>query len=279
MALESVRIDGAAPTLVFLHEGLGSLSAWRDFPERVARATGPAAVLFSRAGYGRSPMRPAPWPVGFMHEEAAALVEVLAGEGEPRSSSDTPTARRLRCSTRPRIRCARCAAGAARVRRGQDGGVDRGAARAARASRAAARHHADARATFDAWSGVWLDPAFRAWNIESCLPSVRAPVLVIQGEDDEYGTVAQVDAVARALGAPLRDAALARLRPLAAARCSRRARWKRSPPSSRASPSDEPDPERARPYPRGPLTRVTSAPHLGQVCPSMPSAPFHALSV
>ena len=203
MALESVRIDGAAPTLVFLHEGLGSLSAWRDFPERVARATGRAAVIFSRAGYGRSPMRPAPWPVGFMHEEAVALVDVLAGEGEPPilvGHSDGASIALLYAAAHP-VRALVLLAPHVFV---EDKTVASIAALRGLPELVArlARHHADARATFDAWSGVWLDPAFRAWNIESCLPSVRAPALVIQGADDEYGTVAQVDAVARAIGGP-----------------------------------------------------------------------------
>ena len=78
--LEVARIAGAAPTLVFLHEGLGSLSAWRDFPAWLATATGRAALVYSRAGYGRSPLRPAPWPVEFMHEEARALGPLVGGE-------------------------------------------------------------------------------------------------------------------------------------------------------------------------------------------------------
>ncbi|MGZ3427185.1 MAG: alpha/beta fold hydrolase, partial [Polyangia bacterium] len=81
-AIEVARIAGGTPTLVFLHEGLGSRSAWRDFPAALAQATGRAALVGSRAGYGRSPLRPAPWPVDFMHDEARhALPALLAAEG------------------------------------------------------------------------------------------------------------------------------------------------------------------------------------------------------
>jgi pimeloyl-ACP methyl ester carboxylesterase len=64
------------------------------------------------------------------------------------------------------------------------------------------RHHADPRRTFEGWTRMWLAPELRAWNIEACLPRVRAPTLVIQGEDDEYGTLAQVDAVMAQIGGP-----------------------------------------------------------------------------
>jgi pimeloyl-ACP methyl ester carboxylesterase len=198
--LELERIAGAAPTLVFLHEGLGSVSAWRDFPARVAAATGRAAIVFSRAGYGRSPMRPAPWPVTFMHEEARALEALLAGEGAPIlvGHSDGASIALLYAAEQP-VRALVLEAPHVFV---EDKTVASIAALGGDVAARLGKHHADAAATFAAWRGVWLDPAFRAWNIESCLARVTAPALLIQGEDDEYGTVAQLDAIEAQLGAP-----------------------------------------------------------------------------
>ena len=223
MAMDVARIDGRAPTLVFLHEGLGSRSAWRDFPGALARATGRAAIVCSRAGYGRSPLRPrAVAGRASCTTRRARCRRCSPTRATTPSSSDTPTARRSRCSTRPTQPRARARPrGAARVRRGQDGGVDRGVARACRgaASTRLGRHHDDARATFDALERACGSiRRFARWNIEACLPRVRAPTLVIQGEDDEYGTVAQVDAVAPPARRPVRDAAVARVRPRAAPR-------------------------------------------------------------
>lgn len=195
-ALEIVRLAGAPPTLVFLHEGLGSVSAWRDFPARMAAATGRAAVVFSRAGYGRSPEKPGPWPVEFMHEEAAALAidpdSILVGH------SDGASIALLYAAAHP-VRALVLLAPHVFV---EDKTVASIARLGDEMRARLARHHAHADALFDAWRDVWLRPAFRRWNIEACLPRVRAPTLVIQGEDDEYGTVAQVDAVRAQLGAP-----------------------------------------------------------------------------
>jgi len=194
--LEAARIAGAAPTLVFLHEGLGSLSAWRDFPARLAAATGCAALVFSRAGYGRSPAKPGPWPIEFMHEEAAALTvdddAILVGH------SDGASIALLYAAAHP-LRALVLEAPHVFVEDETVASIARlGDDVRARLS----RHHDHAGALFDAWRDVWLRPAFRRWNIEACLPRVRAPALVIQGEDDEYGTIAQVDAVRSQLGAP-----------------------------------------------------------------------------
>ena len=195
-SLEQLRIDGAPPTLVFVHEGLGSLSAWRDFPAALAAATGCAAVVFSRAGYGRSPRMPAPWPVEFMHHEAAALRldddVILVGHSDGASIALIYAAAhpvRALVLEAPHV-FVEDKTVAAIARLGDD----------VRAR--LAKHHDHADELFDAWRDVWLRPAFRRWNIEAILARVHAPTLVIQGDDDEYGTVAQVDAIRRQLGAP-----------------------------------------------------------------------------
>lgn len=208
--IEVERIAGAAPTLVFLHEGLGSRSSWRDFPARLARATGRAALVASRAGYGRSSPKPGPWSVGFMHDEARrALPALLAAEGVDDAilvgHSDGASIALIYAGELGRgVRALVLEAPHVFV---EDLTVRSiaalGAAWASGGLRASLeRHHDDAAGLFAAWRGVWLDPAFRGWNIESCLAGVRVPTLVIQGEDDEYGTVAQVEAVRRVVAGP-----------------------------------------------------------------------------
>lgn len=197
--LEIARIAGASPPLVFLHEGLGSLSAWRDFPSWLATATGRAALIYSRAGYGRSPVRPPPWPVEFMHDEARALAGLLAGEAAILvGHSDGASIALLYAAEHP-VRALVLEAPHVFVE-------DKTVASIARLDDEVrsrlSRHHDHADALFDAWRDVWLRPDFRRWNIEEALPRVRAPTLVIQGDDDEYGTVAQVDAIRRKLGGP-----------------------------------------------------------------------------
>jgi pimeloyl-ACP methyl ester carboxylesterase len=196
---EMARIAGAAPTLVFLHEGLGSLSSWRDFPSWLATATGRAAIVYSRAGYGRSPKKPAPWPVEFMHEEARALAEVIGGDEDVVlvGHSDGGSIALLYAAERP-VRGLMLEAPHVFV---EDKTVQSIAALGDDVREQLAKHHDHAAELFDAWRDVWLRPEFRQWNIEACLARVRAPTLVIQGEDDEYGTTAQVDAIARQLGA------------------------------------------------------------------------------
>ena len=197
--LEVARIAGAAPTLVFLHEGLGSLSAWREFPTELARATGRAALVYSRAGYGRSPRRPGPWPVEFMHDEARTLAGVVGDEEVILvGHSDGASIALLYAAEHP-VRGLVLEAPHVFVE-------DKTVASIARLDEAVrarlSRHHDHAGELFDAWRDVWLRPAFRRWNIEACLPRVRAPALVLQGDDDEYGTIAQVDAIRDQLGAP-----------------------------------------------------------------------------
>jgi pimeloyl-ACP methyl ester carboxylesterase len=197
--LEIARIAGQAPTLVFLHEGLGSLSAWREFPAELARATGRAALVFSRAGYGRSPPKPGPWPVEFMHDEARRLGDIVGDEDAILvGHSDGASIALLYAAEHP-VRALVLEAPHVFV---EDKTVASIALLGDEVRARLARHHDHAGALFDAWRDVWLRPEFRRWNIEACLPRVRAPTLVIQGDDDEYGTVTQVDAIRRQLGAP-----------------------------------------------------------------------------
>jgi pimeloyl-ACP methyl ester carboxylesterase len=208
--------SAAATTLVFLHEGLGSVSLWRDFPDRVARATGLGAVVYSRRGYGRSEPAPLPRGVDFMHREAwdvlpallrACAIErpLLVGHSDGASiallyAARHPVARVAAMAPHVFVEdvCVTSIAGAAR-------------AYAAGELRARlARHHADVDNAFHGWADVWLSPEFRAWNIEDEVARVAAPLLVIQGRDDEYGTLAQVAAIAARARGPVDALALAR---------------------------------------------------------------------
>jgi pimeloyl-ACP methyl ester carboxylesterase len=209
--LEVARIAGAPslPTLVFLHEGLGSVSAWRDFPAALAAATGLGAFVYSRAGYGRSQPIVRPRPLDFMHREAQLLPELLARAGISDAifvgHSDGGSIALIyaaACGDRPRALILEAphvfVEGAALVAIAETRTRYEGGDLRARL----ARHHADVDGAFYGWNDVWLDPEFRRWNLESLLPRVHVPTLVIQGVDDRFGTLAHVDAVRRQLGAP-----------------------------------------------------------------------------
>jgi len=197
-----------APVIVFLHEGLGSLAMWKDFPQALCTAAGARGLVFSRYGYGRSTPRPATekWPVEFMHAQAEQVLPAFfANVGLDRPAwlyghSDGGSIALLYAAAFPE-RVAGVVAVAAHVFVEDVSVASIEAARVAYVGtdlrQRLARFHADPDSAFGGWNDIWLDPAFRAWNIEDCLPRIRCPVLAVQGEDDEYGTMAQIDAIAR----------------------------------------------------------------------------------
>ena len=209
--LEVLRIAGArrdGAMLVFLHEGLGSVELWRDFPQQLADATGFGAVVYSRYGNGFSDVLANARDTQYMHREALVVLPELLERCEVErpvlfGHSDGASIALIYASAHP-------GAVAGLVLEAphvfvEDLSVESiakiGSAFAASDLRGRmSKYHADVDATFRGWNDIWLDPAFRTWNIESSLPQVRAPSLVIQGADDEYGTLAQVDAIARASG-------------------------------------------------------------------------------
>lgn len=201
-----------APTIVFLHEGLGSAGLWRDFPARLAEATGCGAVAYSRAGYGRSDAVSLPRPVRFMHDEAAVLREVLE-RLEIRDHvlfghSDGASISLIHAGSDPAPGLRAVIVEAPHVFTEPHGLASIAAIREVYETTdlrdRLARHHGEnVDVAFRGWNDVWLDPEFAAWNIEAYLPSIRAPLLVIQGEDDEYGTWAQVEAIQRQSGGPV----------------------------------------------------------------------------
>jgi pimeloyl-ACP methyl ester carboxylesterase len=202
--------DGSGPVLVFLHEGLGSIELWRDFPDRIAQMTGCAALVYSRYGYGRSdPLRESR-PPEYLHHEAlevlpAVLDEcritdpVLIGHSDGASIALLLAGAGL-CPVRGAVVMAphvfvediTIAGIEAAKNAWAEGGL----------ARALARYHDDAEAAFRGWNEAWLAPEFRAWNIEEYLSGIRCPLLAIQGVDDEYATLAQIDAIERQVSGP-----------------------------------------------------------------------------
>jgi pimeloyl-ACP methyl ester carboxylesterase len=208
--LECVRIRGAksAPTLVFLHEGLGSVALWKDFPARVADATGCPVLVYSRAGYGRSSPAPLPRATDYMHVEALTVLPALLdqlGITDPVlvGHSDGASIALLHAGSSGRpVRALVALAPHVFVEDMSIASIDevRRQYETTDLREKLARRHADPDAAFRGWNDIWLAPAFRSWNIEACLPGVRCPLLLIQGRDDEYGSAAQLDAIERQVG-------------------------------------------------------------------------------
>ena len=200
-----------APLVVFLHEGLGSLAMWRDYPQRLCDAGGYRGLVFSRDGYGRSTPRPPGerWPVEFMHTQAReALPRLferldvgtngaqpwLFGHSDGASlalihAADFPGALAGVIAVAPHIVVEELS-----IRSIESA---RDAYRTSDLRSRLVRYHDDADSAFWGWNDVWLAPEFRRWSIEADLERLRCPILAIQGEDDEYGTLAQVDGIKR----------------------------------------------------------------------------------
>jgi pimeloyl-ACP methyl ester carboxylesterase len=208
-SLEVELVAGARagrPPLVFLHEGLGSLALWRDFPARVSAATGCAALVYSRSGYGKSSPLAGPRPVDYMHREALGVLPALLAEtglAEPLliGHSDGASIALIYAGTHE---ARGIVAMAPHVFVEDISIASIAAAREAWMTtdlrQRLARYHDDVEGAFKGWNDAWLDPAFRDWNIEEFLPRIRCPILAIQGADDEYGTLAQLDAIERQAG-------------------------------------------------------------------------------
>ena len=200
-----------APLLVFLHEGLGSVSMWRDFPQRLCEACGCRGLVYSRPGYGRSTPR-APqesWDPDFMHLQARqvlpALLRALGVDSERRppwlfGHSDGASIALLVAAHAPRqVAGAIVLAPHILVEDLSLSSIDK-ARRAYLETdlrQRLARHHADPDSAFWGWNRIWLDPRFRDWSIESEIASIDCPLLAVQGLDDEYGTLEQIRGIAR----------------------------------------------------------------------------------
>ena len=191
----------AAPTLVLLHEGLGCVALWRDLPERLVQATGCGVFAYSRQGYGQSDPVRVPRPLTYMQEEARdSLPAVLDAAGIRRAvlvgHSDGASIALLYAGRTQDFRIAGLVAIAPHVMV-EDvsiAGIEaaRAAYRAGDLRARLARYHRDVDGAFWGWNRAWLDPAFRAWRIDDSVAFIRVPVLLIQGDGDEYGTDAQL---------------------------------------------------------------------------------------
>jgi len=192
----------AAPTLVLLHQGLGCVGMWEDFPEKIQAATGAGVFVYSREGYGQSSPVTLPRPLSFMHQEAQqTLPQILDTIGFQRgllvghsdgasiaaiyggSHQDHRVGGLVLIAPHFIVEDATIAAIAA-MRKAYDLTDLR-----ARLG----RWHADADATVHGWSDVWLKGDFRKWDLTEFLAYIRVPVLIVQGEDDQYGTVRQIE--------------------------------------------------------------------------------------
>jgi pimeloyl-ACP methyl ester carboxylesterase len=193
----------AAPTLVMLHEGLGTATMWGHFPEQLAQATGAGVFLYSRAGYGQSSPVQLPRPFSYMHDEARdVLPKVLDAIGFRRGviigHSDGASITTIYAGSRQDHRVGGLVLIAPHFFTEQanlDAIAEIRTAYAATDLRARlARWHKHVDNAFDGWSGAWLSPPFRDWDITECLAFIRVPILIVQGEDDQYGSLAQIEA-------------------------------------------------------------------------------------
>ncbi len=201
-----------APTLVFLHEGLGCVAMWKDFPARVAESTGCGALIYSRAGYGASDTAPLPRSARFMHDEALQTLPLVLEAMEIREAilvghSDGGSIALIYAGSKNdgRIRALVLEAPHIFV---EDITINSIAAagqdyETGDLKHRLARYHKNVDNAFWGWNRVWLDPEFRSWNIEEYLPKVRVPVLVIQGERDNFGTLRQVESIERGCPGPV----------------------------------------------------------------------------
>ena len=206
--LEAARIearDATLPTVVMLHEGLGSVSHWKDFPHVLAEATGAGVFLYSRYGHGGSDALEEPRSVSYMHDEAqVVLPEILQKAGIERpllfGHSDGASIAIVYAGTFPE-------SAAGLILEAPHVFVEDITVTSIAEARVLyqetdlpqrlGRYHANVDSLFWGWNNIWLDARFRDWNIESFLDSIRCPVLVLQGDRDEYGTTKQIEAIQR----------------------------------------------------------------------------------
>jgi pimeloyl-ACP methyl ester carboxylesterase len=210
--LEVLRIrpesgDPELPAIIMLHEGLGSVAMWKQFPHALAARTGREVVVYSRAGYGESGAAQLPRKLTYMHDEGLrvlpALIDalelsdpILLGHSDGGSialicagGSDTGLDRVIVMA--PHIFVEQLTVDSI--------ALAKVAWRETDLAQRLGKYHADVESAFIGWNDIWLHPEFFDWNIEEYLPQIRVPVLAIQGQNDEYGTMAQIDGIAKQL--------------------------------------------------------------------------------
>lgn len=202
--------DPQRPLIVFLHEGLGSLAMWRDFPQRLCEAAGCRGLVYSRPGYGKSTPRAAEeaWGLDFMHRQAHEVLPALLEALHRDTAMDRPwlfghsdggSIALLHAARYPQ-RVAGTVVLAPHIRV-----EDLSVASIAQARQAyqstdlrarLARYHDDPDSAFWGWNDIWLHPPFRQWSIEAEIATISGPLLAVQGLDDEYGTLEQIRGIA-----------------------------------------------------------------------------------
>ena len=211
----------SAPTLVLLHEGLGCVGLWGDFPDKLQQATGAGVFVYSRAGYGKSSPVPLPRPLSYMHDEAReTLPRLLDAIGFRRGllvgHSDGASITAIYAGTHQDHRL-----GALVLMAPHFFTEDPGIASIVEAKQAyeqgdlklrLARWHADVDNAFYGWNGAWLDSDFRKWDITGELAYIRVPVLIVQGEDDQYGTAKQIEVAQEECYCPVEVALLPKVK-------------------------------------------------------------------
>lgn len=203
--LELLRIapERSEPTIVFLHEGLGSVAGWRDFPRTLCDRLGAPGLVYSRRGYGRSTMLNAPRAVDYLHREAwevlPALLAALGVEQRFLVGHSDGGSIALLYAARHAPRAIAVMAPHVFVEDVTIEGIRaaRDAWTGGKLRDPLARLHEDPDGAFFGWNDGWLAPDFRSWNIEAELPKIRCPVLAIQGYEDSYATMEQLDRIAR----------------------------------------------------------------------------------
>jgi pimeloyl-ACP methyl ester carboxylesterase len=214
--IEHLRIAperGAAPLLVFLHEGLGSLAMWRDFPQRVCDAVGCRGLVYSRPGYGRSTPRAADerWGLDFMHRQALEVLPALFAALQIDTEAERPwfyghsdggSIALIHAAQRPAHTGGLVvAAPHIKVEPVSIESIQhtRGIYQRTDLRERLSRYHDDPDSAFWGWNDIWLHPQFPTWRIEAEIAAITCPVLAVQGHDDEYGTMAQIDGIAAAV--------------------------------------------------------------------------------
>lgn len=205
--------DGQGPVFVFLHEGLGSLSMWKDFPDRLCQTLGVRGFVYSRPGYGQSTPRPKheSWNDDFMHQQAReVLPAVLAAAGiDPQKDplwlfghSDGGSISLIYAASFPQsVSGVVVLAPHIMVEDLTITSIEeaRRAYQVTDLPKKLGRYHQDPDSAFWGWNDIWLKPSFRDWTIENLLSTITCPVLAVQGIDDQYGTMAQIHGIKDAL--------------------------------------------------------------------------------
>jgi pimeloyl-ACP methyl ester carboxylesterase len=201
-----------APTLVLLHEGLGSVAMWKEFPQNLAERTGYGVLPYSRPGYGRSGPVPLPRPLTYMHDEAREILPAVLDQAGVRKAilvghSDGASIATIYAGSRQDFRVRGLVLIAPHFF------VEDISVRSIAAAKDAyetgdlrarlTKYHRDVDMAFRGWNEAWLDPEFRQWRIDEYLAYIRVPILIVQGEADQYGTAAQIEAAERETYCPV----------------------------------------------------------------------------